>query len=263
MAKQYLGPVHRTTARERAVDGGLRAASGCGRMAPPADASVEDAVPDLSTPRASRLRAARWLDTRLVLGVLLVLVSVVVGAKVLAAADETVEVWAVTRDLGADTALEATDVTRRSVRLDEVAGRYLSASEPPHGLVLRRPVGKGELLPLSAVGAGASPDLRRVVIEVDRFAAAGLRKGGVVDVYAVRQVTSGAPPSKPQLVLAGVTVAESVDAGGRTFGGSGAKSGLTLSVAGADVATVIDAVAHGTVYVVQVPAPVASSAGGS
>jgi hypothetical protein len=216
-------------------------------------------VPELPTPRAARLRGARWLDTRLVLGVLLVLVSVVVGAKVLAAADETVEVWAVTRDLGADTTLEAADVTRRSVRLDEVAGRYLSAAEPPRGLVLRRPVGKGELLPLSAVGTAARPDLRRVVIEVDRFGAAGLRKGGVVDVYAVRQEASGAAPAKPQLVLAGVTVAENVDAGGRSFGGSGAKSGLTLSVAGAEVAALIDAVAHGTVYVVQVPTAVDSS----
>jgi hypothetical protein len=189
----------------------------------------------------------------LLVGVLLVLISVVVGARILAAADDTVQVWAVTRDLGADTTLTASDVTLRSVRLDEVAGRYVAGSEQLRGLVLRRPVGKDELLPLSAVSRSGDTDRRRVVIEVDRYGAAGLRKGGVVDVYAVREVTGGADPAKPQLVLSGVTVAENVDPGTRSFGGSGAKTGVTLSVAGADVATVIDAVAHGTVYVVQVP----------
>jgi SAF domain-containing protein len=221
-------------------------------------------VPDLPTPSAARLARARWLDTRLLLGVLLVLVSVVVGAKILAEADDTVRVWSVKRDLGADTTLAATDLVSRSVRLPGAAGRYVSAAEDLDGLVLRRPLGKGELVPLSAVSPSGAADLRRVVIEVDRFGAAGLRKGGVVDVYAVRTSTgtTGTEQStKPQLVLAGVTVAENVDSGARSFSGTGARAGVTLSVARADVPTVIDAVAHGTVYVVQVPLPAARDAG--
>src|SRR5215217_795400 len=54
-------------------------------------------VTDLPSPKASRLPRARWLDTRLLLGVLLVLLAVVLGAKVLADVDERVEVWSVTR----------------------------------------------------------------------------------------------------------------------------------------------------------------------
>ena len=209
---------------------------------------------DLPSPRVARLPKARWLDTRLLLGLLLVLLSVVVGAKVFAEADERVAVWAVTRDLGADITLAPADVVSRSVRLDQAAGRYVSADESLEGLVLRRPVGKDELLPVAALGEPGAVDQRRVVIEVDRFAAAGLDKGRVVDVYAVREVTSGDAPAEPELVLAGVTVAEDVRSGGGAFGGSGSKAGVTLFVDGPDVARLIDAVAHGTVYVVQVPA---------
>jgi len=211
-------------------------------------------VSDLPTPSVARLAKARWLDARLLVGLLLVLISVVVGAKVVAEADERVAVWAVTRDLGADTTLASADLEARSVRLDRAAGRYVSADQSLEGLVLRRPVGKDELLPVAALGEAGAVDQRRVVIEVDRFAAAGLDKGRVVDVYAVRESPSNAEPAEPELVLAGVTVAEDVNSGGSAFGGSGSRAGVTLFVDGPDVAKVIDAVAHGTVYVVQVPA---------
>jgi hypothetical protein len=212
---------------------------------------VSDA--DLPTPRVSRLPRARWLDARLLAGLLMVLLSVVVGAKVFADADERVEVWSVTRDLGADTTLSEDDLDVTAVRLDGVARRYLSASQDLAGLVLTRPVSRGELLPVSAVGRADDRDRRRIVIEVDRFGVSGLGKGGVVDLYVVRETPAGDETSRPELVLAGVTVGEDVRSGGATFGGSGSRSGVTLLVDRADVADVIDAVAHREVYVVQVP----------
>ena len=42
---------------------------------------------DLPAPTATRLTRARWLDARLLIGLLLVLLSVVIGAKVVADAD--------------------------------------------------------------------------------------------------------------------------------------------------------------------------------
>jgi hypothetical protein len=210
-------------------------------------------VSDLATPAAARLGRARWLDPRLIGGVLLVLLSVVVGAKVLGDADERVQVWSVTRDLGADTQLSADDLAARSVRLDDAARRYVSADQHLDGLVLTRPVGNGELLPVSAVARAGTSDQRRIVVEVDRLGAGGLDKGRVVDVYAVREATAGEDPPRPELVLTGVTVAEDVKAGGSAFGGSGSKAGVVLLVDGKDVANLIDAMAHGDVYVAQVP----------
>jgi hypothetical protein len=209
-------------------------------------------VSDLPTPAASRLPRARWLDARLLVGLLLVLLSVVLGAKVLADADRRVLVWSVTRDLGTASTLRSDDLKATSVRLDGIAGRYLSAAEDPDGLVLTRPVGRGELLPASAVRRAGTPERRRVVIEVDRAGVAGLTKGQVVDLYAVPE-PSDELAAPPQLVLAGVTVAEDVKSADGGFGGAGSGAGLALLVDAADVAEVIGAAARGTVYVVQVP----------
>jgi hypothetical protein len=218
----------------------------------------DERVSELPAPNASRLPRARWLDARLLVGLLLVLLSVVVGAKVFADADQRVRVWSVTRDLGVDTPLSSDDLRARSVSLDDVTGRYLSAGQDLEGLVLTRPVGRGELLPVSAVGRADATERRRIVIEVDRFGVAGIVKGRVVDVYVVRDTTSGSEPTPPELVLSGVTVGEDVKSGGSAFGGSGSQAGVTLLVDRADVPDLIDAVAHGTVYLVQVPAGAAS-----
>jgi hypothetical protein len=210
-------------------------------------------VPDLPTPVAARLGRARWLDPRLLGGLLLVLLSVVVGAKVLADAGERVQVWSVTHDLGADTRLTTDDLAVRSVRLDNAAARYVSAGQDLVGMVLTRQVGNGELLPVGAVARDGTGNQRRVVVQVDRIGAAGLDKGRVVDVYAVREAAAGEDPSPPVLVLSGVTVAEDVKASGGGFGGSGSKAGIALLVDGDDVSGLIDAMAHGDVYLAQVP----------
>lgn len=208
---------------------------------------------DLPTPIAARLARPRWLDPRLVVGLVLVLLSVVVGSKIVADADDRVRVWSVTHDMGADTQLTGTDLVARAVRLDAAAARYVSADQDLEGLVLTRPVGRGELLPLAAVARERPSGARRLVVEVDRLGAGGLDKGRVVDVYAVRDAAGSASGPPPELVLAGATVAEDVRANGSAFGGNGNKAGVALLVDGVDVAGLIDAMAHGAVYVVQVP----------
>ena len=217
---------------------------------------------DLPVPSASRLSRARWLDARLLVGLLLVLLSVVVGAKVVADADQRVEVWSVTHDLGADTPLDGGDLRATAVNLSGATERYLSASQEVDGLVLTRPLGRGELVPVSAVTSGGGAAKRRLVIEVDRFGVAGLQKGRVVDVYVVRDTPSGEQPAPAELVLSGVTVAEDVKSGGSAFGGSASSAGVPLLVDQADVPDLIDAVAHGDVYVVQVPGGGAAGAAG-
>lgn len=225
---------------------------------------TEPPSPALPRPAATRLARPRWRDPRLLTGLLLVLLSVVVGARVVGAADERVRVWAVTHDLGPDSRLADGDLAVRSVRLDDTAARYVGADQDPVGRVLTRPVARGELLPVAAVARSAAHPMRRVVVEVDRLGAGGLTKGRVVDVYAVRDPAAAsaqaaatgasAGSGRPQLVLSGVTVAEDVRSGDGAFGSSGAKAGVPLLVDVADVAALIDAMAHGDVYVVQVPA---------
>ena len=142
-------------------------------------------------PAARRVRAPRRLDLRLVLGVLLVLGSVLVGARVVGAADATVPVWSVTGDLAAGTVLSAGDLTAVDVRLDAAASGYLSTSVDPEGRTLARAVGAGELLPGAALEE--TTDLVQVALPVQAgWVPPALRRGQLVDVYAVADPAAGA-----------------------------------------------------------------------
>lgn len=155
----------------------------------PPDLRAPADVPVAPVPR--RVRPPRWLDLRLVLGVLLVLGSVLLGARVVGAADATVPVWVAQGDLAAGTVLTADDLAVIDVRLDAVAGGYLSASVRPEGRTLGRAVGEGELLPRAALEA--SPDLVQVALPVQAgWVPPGLRRGSLVDVYAVADPAAGA-----------------------------------------------------------------------
>jgi hypothetical protein len=155
---------------------------------PPAPGAAADVLPG---PSPRRVRPPRWLDLRLVLGVLLVLGSVLLGARVVSAADATVPVWAATSDLAPGTALTADDLVPVDVRLDDVAGAYLSTSTRPEGSSLARAVRKGELIPSSALEDPA--ELVQVALPVQAgYVPPGLVRGKVIDVYAVADPAAGA-----------------------------------------------------------------------
>jgi hypothetical protein len=144
-----------------------------------------------AAPPVRRVRAPRWLDLRLVLGVLLVLGSVLLGARVVAAADATTPVWSVTGDLAVGTVLSADDLARVDVRLDAAASGYLATSVDPSGRTLARAVGAGELLPRTALEE--TTDLVQVALPVQAgWVPPGLRRGQLVDVYAVADPAAGA-----------------------------------------------------------------------
>ena len=177
------------------------------RTAPTPIAPAE--TPPGPTPR--RVRPPRWLDLRLVLGLLLVLGSVLLGARVVSAADATVPVWAAAGDLAAGTVLSADDLVTVDVRLDDSSGAYLAASTRPDGRTLSRAVHSGELLPRSALQAGGS--LVRVALPVQAgYVPPDLRRGQLVDVYAVPSAGSaaaaGAAGAEPGVtpVVRGATV---------------------------------------------------------
>ncbi len=174
------------------------------------DVQARPLVP--TSPPAARLSRPRWRDARLLGGVLLVLVSVVLGARALSAADDSVAVWALTTDLAAGSALHADDLTVVQVRLGAASGSYLGASGPsPVGWVVTRQLAGGELVPVDALEAsGAADPLRSVTVAVERFhAPADLARGQRVDVYVTPE------DGLTRIVLTGALVAGVVEDGGR------------------------------------------------
>jgi hypothetical protein len=218
------------------------------------------------SPRAGRLASPSWLDTRLVLGVLLVLVSVVVGARVLSSADQSQLVWSATRDLAPGASVAAGDVAPAQVRLFGSAGGYLPATgAPPVGYVLDRAVTAGELLPLAAlVRPGDELDVRLVTVPVlPGHYPPALQKGQLVDVWATPDrdaaAAAGEQADGSRLVLEGLTVEQAPDRAG-ALGGATPEQSVVLVVRPRDVEELVRAMATGRLDLVRVPT--ARDAGG-
>ena len=179
---------------------------------------------DLGAPGApSAVRAAPpgWRDPRLWIGVAIVAVSVIAGARLIGSADDSVTVWAVASDLGPGDTVGPSDLVAQRVRFVESTdlARYLQAGEElPADLRLDRGVGEGELLPRSAVGTSGSSDAMELPVAVESsLVPPGAQSGWVVDVYL-----SGAPtgetvasdqPGDGRPVLTAVTVLDAPPVG--------------------------------------------------
>ncbi len=165
------------------------------------------------SPPATRTRRRVWRDPRLVVGAALVTVSVVVGARLFAGADDTVTVWAARAAMRAGQPIGTTDLVPVQVRFaaQADADRYLPAdSALPARTVLRHDVGAGELLPRAAVTGRPPGDLVEVPVSVPSDGVpATVRIGSTVDVWVTPDRGSVAPdvePARARLVFDDVTV---------------------------------------------------------
>ena len=160
-------------------------------------------------PAATRATRPGWRDPRLWIGVAIVAVSVVAGARLLAGADESVTVWVAGSDLAAGDEVAGDDLEPRRVRFvdDTDLDHYLPADEPlPADARLLRGVGEGELVPRAAIGAAEDTGLLHLPVAVDPALVPGsVSSGSVVSVY-VRGTGRCVECAGP--ALEGVTVVE-------------------------------------------------------
>jgi hypothetical protein len=150
------------------------------------------------SPPARRLRPPTWINARVIVGVLLVAGSVVAGSATVTAADRSVRVWALTRDVAASTVLSAQDVRPARVRLFDTAPRYLSTTRSPAGRTVTRALSAGELLPVTAVRTGDPALVVNLPVRPEN--APSLQRGQAVEVWA------GTKDCGPRRVLASAAV---------------------------------------------------------
>lgn len=186
-------------------------------------------------PAAVRSTRPSWRDPRLWIGVALVAVSVIAGARIMAGADRTVGVWAVSDDLAAGATVADADLVVRRVHFASGGlGAYFPADRPvPSGLAAVREVGAGELLPRAALGPASRSDTVQVPIAVDPAQVPrSVGKGSVVDVYVVAGAATGGAGDSSQAAakpaLSGVSVVAAPPLAD-SFGASG-KRQLDLAV---------------------------------
>ena len=212
---------------------------------------------ELPKPTATRLQKPSWRDTRLVVGVVLVLLSMTVGAKAFAAADDTVPMYAAAASLVPGQPVTQSDVKRVDVQLGADRHWYVAADHDiaPNTFALRD-VRPGELLPRSALGTRDTIDLKPVSVPVDGGGAAQLAAGSVVDVWVNAKDPSSSLEKygNPVRTLEAVTVVRAPEASG---GGLGAASGTTavqVMVPDASVQALIAAIDQGA-RITLVPVP--------
>jgi hypothetical protein len=138
---------------------------------------------------ATRAQPPGWRDPRLWVGVALVAVSVVAGARLLGGADDSVTVWSAASDLAAGDTLTAEDLVSSSVRFEEPSDldRYLATDEPlPDELRLVRGLGAGELVPAGALGS--AEDTYTVSLSLSfpvDLVPSGITTGSLVELWVV------------------------------------------------------------------------------
>jgi hypothetical protein len=150
-------------------------------------------APPVGTPVAARLQRPSWRDPRLLIGLVLLLSSAAVGARVIASADHTQPVYAARSTLPSGTTLTADNLKVVHLRLTGTGAGYLDARRPiPRDQVVIRTVGAGEIVPLGAIAAASRLVSRPVAIPFDGPIPAGLAAGGLVDIWASAKQPDGA-----------------------------------------------------------------------
>jgi hypothetical protein len=216
---------------------------------------MDTSVIDVPAPVATRLRRPGWRDPRLLAGIAMVAASVLLGSWAVRTAQATVPVYATRGALVPGDRIAVDDLAVVDVRLGTVnLDHYLRADRPvaDDGVVVRA-VGRGELVPASAVGSAADLDLRPVSITLTRAPSADVAPGAQVDVWFTPPAPDdGTTPAEPRQLAGGLTVAEVTTPTGafRASGGSAVQVLVPTDV----LPSILTALAaDGTVDVVPVP----------
>lgn len=212
---------------------------------------------NLDRPPVQRLRRPRWSDSRLILGVLLVLGSVIAGAKIIGAARQTTAVYAAARELVPGQSLSAEHLVPVQVNLGDAADKYLPVERgvPAASLVVRE-TRAGELLTATAVASASTVSLKPVMLPVEHESASVLVAGSIVDVW-VNQKQPGVTPERygvPNRLLAAAPVSRGPERAGTQVVGTKGTIGVQVMVPADAVGAVIAAIDQGA-KVTLVPIP--------
>jgi hypothetical protein len=189
---------------------------------------------------ATRIAVRRWRDPRLWIGVALVVLAVLVGARVLVSAGSLTDVTVVVHDVRAGSTVGPDDLATTRVHFDDdaTAVRYFGVDEaPPAGARAVRDLAAGELLGRADLETGPHDLLLQLPLGVDPAGMpAGLRPGDHVDVWAVRDGQARRGDSVP--VAADVVVIAATADPAST--GSSSEVLVGLPARRPDVATILD-----------------------
>ena len=185
---------------------------------------------------------AFWADLRFLLGIALIVVSVAGVWFVVAAARQTVPVFAAATTLLPGQPVEADDLRVVEVALGQLQGAYASPTTLPVGAVATRVVPAGELVPREAVGDPARARTTTVVVRSASDVPVSVVTGSAVEVWAAAPRERGTFDT-PRILVGAATVA-SVERERSMMGSTGVA--VEIVIERADVAATLAAIADGS-----------------
>jgi hypothetical protein len=204
-----------------------------------------DGRTDMKQETARRLIRTRWRDGRLWLGVALIIVSMVVGSRLISHSDERVTVWRATHDLSVGSF--PVDLEPVAVSLGDADSDYVRAAQSPSG-VLVHPVAAGELLPVAALGVASSAPMRVITLPIEPLhSPVGLLPGDRVDIWATAE-DSSLPGASRLVESSAVVTAIATDSMG-----VGGEIGVAVEIPEERAEALISAVRGGVIDLVSVP----------
>lgn len=180
-------------------------------------------------------------DPRLLIGLGLVLASVAGTVTLVAALDDTTEVYAARATLTPGQRVSESDLELVAVRLDATVDRYLVPDDSGGEFVVTRTVLAGELVPSAAVASADLAGTTSLVLTVGGGVARSIRPGAGVDVWAAREDETGRFATPTVLVDSAVVVAL-VQEG--SIVAQGEVTAVEVRVPSSRVAAVLEAVAN-------------------
>ena len=209
-------------------------------------------APSAPTPR--RLSRPRWLNVRVVGGIVLVIAAVVIGARVIGGSARTIGVWAADRDLAAGTVLSEGDLSTTEVNLGNNADLYLTPDvASPIGLTVVTPLRAGELLAASAVEESASGRVVAVGVEPNNMPP-GVGHGSIIDLYLTTggAAGTGAAPTTERIATDITVQSVTAPASGGLSGATSSRYQVSVMLPAAEADKLVRTLPNGEPIVVLV-----------
>lgn len=122
---------------------------------------------DVPSPKASRQSRPKWLDPKLFLGLLLVLGSMALGARIIGQADQTDTVLVAAEDIAKNAPVTADSFAEIDIRFtDDSVQRYVGPGSDFTGARSTRVIKAGELVPRSAITNKKAPNLKDIPLPI-------------------------------------------------------------------------------------------------
>jgi len=148
-------------------------------------------------------------NSRLILGLSLLLIAVLSAGLISKEANRTVKVWAASSNLAPGMTLTDTDIKQVSVLLPSSAKNYISTQAQLVGGVVVKPISIGDLIPVSAIATSPISLNQKIVPITTEITDCPLNinRGDIIDIYVIPNKDSKFS-DQPQLVAQNISVTE-------------------------------------------------------